>query len=237
MRALGIGARGMDASGPARTPSLRVARSGLMLWLAALMGWSVPSVALAQPYMTPDQFLEDQVVIRLARSPALAGSQVKVASEQREVTLTGALPSKKARERAERIARRTPGVRSVLNLTSVQSTLGQVAFVSDEELAEAVAKHVAALFPAAKAERTSQGWWKIEGETWRFDIEVDQGHVTAEGTVDAVHDVRAVVETAWQTPGTVTVVSDLLALETKSLSPGLFGGSRHFYYDVPPVPE
>lgn len=100
--------------------------------------------------------IEDRVEIRLARSSALAGSEIKVVVEDRIVSLRGTVGSEQDKERALRLARRVRGVKKVEDELSVDKAAvdqHRNVEVADQELAKQVAMKLAnETFPAAEAE-------------------------------------------------------------------------------------
>jgi hypothetical protein len=68
--------------------------------------------------------LEDRVVARLADRGALASIEVRT-NERGEVTLSGSAPSERAKQRALRTVRQTPGVRDVKDQVKVEPRMAR----------------------------------------------------------------------------------------------------------------
>jgi len=130
--------------------------------------------------------IEDRVELRLARSSALAGSDIKVVVEDRSVSLRGTVGSAPDKERALRLARRVRGVKKVEDELSVDKAAvdqRRNVEVADQELAKQVAMKLAnETFPEAEAEEEWFAGWEVEGDSWEFDVEVDNGRVTLAAT-------------------------------------------------------
>ncbi len=72
-----------------------------------------------------DDVIVDQVRIKLANDPIVKAGAIKVDSQQGIVMLTGAVATKKQKDRASSIAKKVKGVKQVQNDLVVQKTLNQ----------------------------------------------------------------------------------------------------------------
>ena len=72
-----------------------------------------------------DDLIADQVAIKLTSDPIVKGGSIKVNSMQGVVTLSGAVGTKKQKDRASSLAKKVKGVKQVLNNIVVQKTLNQ----------------------------------------------------------------------------------------------------------------
>jgi hyperosmotically inducible protein len=72
-----------------------------------------------------DDVIVDQVRIKLTSDPIVKGGTIEVNSQQGIVTLTGAVGTKRQKDRAASIAKKVKGVKQVQNNLVVQKTLNQ----------------------------------------------------------------------------------------------------------------
>jgi osmotically-inducible protein OsmY len=72
-----------------------------------------------------DDVIDDQIAIKLTSDPIVKGGSIKVDSQQGVVTLSGAVGTKKQKDRAASIAKKVKGVKQVQNDIVVQKTLNQ----------------------------------------------------------------------------------------------------------------
>ncbi len=76
---------------------------------------SLTTTISAQSGDKSDGLLTDQVRIRLAGDPMVNGGALEVDVKNGVVTLRGKVRTEKARERAEKVAKKVKGVKSVTN--------------------------------------------------------------------------------------------------------------------------
>jgi len=74
---------------------------------------------LAQKQPTTDDALYDQVRLRLTKDPAVNGGALTVDVKQGMVTIRGKVRTERARQKAEKLAKKVKGVKSVDNQLSV----------------------------------------------------------------------------------------------------------------------
>jgi osmotically-inducible protein OsmY len=157
--------------------------------------------------------LDHRVAARLARSRSLAGSEINVNSEGQTVTLRGTVESEEAKQRAERLAMKTTGVREVRNELTVDKqavAARRNVNVSDADLSKQVAERlVREVFPGARVDEDFLFGWEVEGATFEVEVEVDDGHVTLEGDVPAREDIFQAIQATRNVPGVRSVDSDL----------------------------
>ncbi|MBM3795786.1 MAG: BON domain-containing protein [Acidobacteria bacterium] len=77
------------------------------------------SLMLAQKQPTTDDALYDQVRLRLTKDPAVNGGALTVDVKQGMVTIRGKVRTERARQKAEKLAKKVKGVKSVDNQLSV----------------------------------------------------------------------------------------------------------------------
>lgn len=187
-----------------------MALAGLVLCAALLaraeMSPSDPEPREARLSWTP----AETVGFRLARSRALAGARVQVEGDAGTVTLTGAVRDPLQRERAKRIASQTAGVGKVRDELRVDASLAAPALLSDEELARQVALKLASASTLQASAK--QGWtygWRVEGDGWELDVEVDDGDVSLEGVVLLQPHIPEFVTAAREVSGVRSVRAEL----------------------------
>ena len=167
---------------------------------------SDPEPREAELSWTPGETVE----FRLARSRALAGARVQVEGDAGTITLSGAVRDPLQRERAKRIASQTVGVAKVRDELRVDASLAPPALLSDEELARQVALKLAA--DSTLQASAKQGWtygWRVEGDGWELDVEVDDGDVSLQGVVLLQPHIPAFVTAAREVPGVRSVRAEL----------------------------
>ena len=67
-----------------------------------------------------DDSMRDQVMMRLAGDPDVKGGAINVEVKDGVATLSGAVDSERAREKAGKLAKHTKGVKSVVNQLTVK---------------------------------------------------------------------------------------------------------------------
>ena len=147
---------------------------------------------------------------RLAGSRALAGARVRAEGGEASITLTGEVRDELQRQRALRIASQTPGVRAVQDRLRVDPSLPAPVLRPDEDLARDVARKLAA--DSALEASAKQGWiygWRVEGDGWAMDVEVDDGDVSLAGMVLLQPHIHAFVLAAREVPGVRSVRTEL----------------------------
>jgi osmotically-inducible protein OsmY len=149
--------------------------------------------------------LEEEVEQRLAASRALAGSSIRAAANGEAIALRGSVRDSAQRQRAVHLAMRVAGapVKDDLRLDGSAPIAGSV---PDADLARAVAERlVASIVPDAKAERGWDFGWRIAGDRWSVDIDVDDGDVSLDGKVPLQQHIHALILAARDVPGVRSV--------------------------------
>ena len=90
------------------------------LVLIALVVFQLAGVAKDPPRMTDDT-ITDQVRLKLTSDPDVKGGALQVDVKQGVVTLSGAVELPKQRDKAERLARKVKGVKSVVNKIEIKA--------------------------------------------------------------------------------------------------------------------
>lgn len=161
-----------------------------------------------------DDLTEDLLVMRLGdRRSFFSGMQVIV--DQGVATLRGKVPSEAIESRALRIARRTPGVRSVRDQLEVNPDMrkAEKPELDQAELAKAVAQNIGRNITTAKADKDwwSDGW-RVEGRdnAWSLVVEVPEpGQVVLEGELPNLDLVRRAIQLGSEVAGVKSLNSNL----------------------------
>lgn len=95
-------------------------KSKLAALLIALILFQVVCLAAKPPAVTDDT-ITDQVRLKLTSDPDVKGGALQVDVKQGVVTLSGAVEQQKQRDKAEKLARKIKGVKSVVNNIEVKA--------------------------------------------------------------------------------------------------------------------
>lgn len=159
----------------------------------------------------PTWNVAERVDLRLAASRGLAGARIETDDTNGDVALRGVVRDAAQKQRALQIALRTTGVRRVRDELALDPAGISQPSRPDEELARSVAEVLAAdSVPRASLER---GWllgWRVAGEDWAVDVEVDDGEVWLEGTALLQQHIHDFVLKARAVPGVRSVRSEIL---------------------------
>ncbi len=101
----------MNPDFPARATAASRVVAGL---LAFLLLFAAVAVAAADKTVSDDQ-IYDNVKRRLANDPQVKGGAFEIDVKNGVVTVRGAVEREKQKERAERLVKKVPGVKSVVN--------------------------------------------------------------------------------------------------------------------------
>lgn len=154
--------------------------------------------------------LRAQVAANLAASRSLAGSNVVVTSTNRTVVLDGTVAEDRDLDRAELIARRTPGVVGVVNQLRVAPNLATRAeALDDAQLAKRVSERLAAEFERAHLERRWEYGYGVEADSVELDINADDGEVMLSGTLPSYDALGRAITIARGVPGVQAVRSNV----------------------------
>jgi osmotically-inducible protein OsmY len=147
---------------------------------------------------------EEQVEQRLAASRALAGSKIRASANHTAIALRGSVRDAEQRQHALHLAAAfSPGpVKDDLRIEAVPLP----GAVPDADLARAVAERLTdSIVPDAKAERGWDFGWRVAGEGWGVDVEVDDGDVWLDGKVPLQQHIHALILAARDVPGVRSV--------------------------------
>ena len=147
---------------------------------------------------------EEQVEQRLAASRALAGSKIRASANATTIALRGSVRDAEQRQRALHLAASfsTGPVKDDLRIEVAPLP----AVVPDADLARAVAERLTdSIVPDAKAARGWDFGWRVAGEEWGVDVEVDDGDVWLDGNVPLQQHIHALILAARDVPGVRSV--------------------------------
>lgn len=174
---------------------------------------SPPESAEEQGVPSPDEALEVFVLMRLARSAALGGSEIDINAKGRMVALRGTVAEARDEARAVQIAQRTQGVKGVVSFLEVDPKQRPTRTVKlgDRELARLVARHLAGAVVEGKPLKDEElpYLWTIRGKDWSFEVYADEGDVWLEGTVGSFPEIGQVIREVRDMPGVRSVDSGL----------------------------
>lgn len=183
-------------------------RTSVLLCAFAL---SISSMAFAQT----DAALTASVKSKLAADETVKASQVNVSTDAHVVTLSGAVDSKAAKERALAIARDTSGVTSVVDKLTVKDVVDK----SKDTMGDAADKTGKAVGTAAK--ETGKAVDKAAKETGKaVDKAADEVSGGAEKSTDATK------KAGEKTAATLTDAEITTAVKTKLLGDGTTPGLK-----------
>src|SRR3982750_3900976 len=97
-----------------------MSKTALALALLALVLLQVVCLAKDPPQMTDDT-ITDQIRLKLTSDPDVKGGALEVDVKQGVATLSGAVELPKQREKAEKLAHKVKGVKSVVNKIEVKA--------------------------------------------------------------------------------------------------------------------
>lgn len=86
----------------------------LAAFLVAFTLWIAPAVAQKKP-ANSDDALVDQVRLQLTKDPAVNGGALTVDAKDGVVSIKGKVRTERARQKAEKLAKKVKGVKSVDN--------------------------------------------------------------------------------------------------------------------------
>ena len=154
--------------------------------------------------------LRAQVVANLAASRSLSGSNVVVTSDNGTIVLDGIVAESRDLDRAELIARRTPGVVGVVNQLRVDpGVITRAEALDDAQLARRVSDRLAAEFEQAHLERRWQYGYGVEADSLKLNVDADDGEVMLSGTLPSYDALGRAITIARGVPGVQAVRSNV----------------------------
>jgi hyperosmotically inducible protein len=94
--------------------------SKIVLVLIAVLLLQVVCFA-KDPVPVTDDTITDQVMLKITSDPVVKGGALKVEVKQGVVTLSGSVEQGKQRDKAEKLARKVKGVKSVVNHIEIKA--------------------------------------------------------------------------------------------------------------------
>ena len=95
--------------------------SKIALILATLLLMQVVCLAAKQAPPVTDDTITDQVRLKITSDPVVKGGALEVSVKNGVVTLSGAVEQSKQRDKAEKLARKVRGVKSVVNQIQIKA--------------------------------------------------------------------------------------------------------------------
>jgi osmotically-inducible protein OsmY len=95
--------------------------SKLVLLLVTALFIQCVAVSAKDPAQLTDDTITDQVRLKLASDPDVKGGALRVDVKDGVVTLAGAVEVPKQRDKAEKLARKVKGVKSVVNKIEIKA--------------------------------------------------------------------------------------------------------------------
>src|SRR5205085_5628138 len=96
-------------------------KSKIAVLLIAMIAFQMVCLAAKKPVPMTDDTIADQVMLKLTSDPVVKGGGLKVDVKQGVVTLTGTVEIAKQHDKAESLARKVKGVKSVVNKIEVKA--------------------------------------------------------------------------------------------------------------------
>jgi len=86
--------------------------------MAIQTSFALPASKVKEP--VTDDSIRDDVMVHLASDPVVKGGNIEVDVKDGVVTIKGAVDSDEARHRAEKLAKKVKGVKSVVNQLTIK---------------------------------------------------------------------------------------------------------------------
>lgn len=188
-----------------------------------LVGWSGIAIAalLTVACAQSDPGITTAVKSKMAADDTVKSYRIDVDTKDRVVTLSGAVDTPQARERAMEIARATDGVRDVVDRLTVTPGATPTTGIDDplqERAREGTDNAKDSMPDLDDATITTKVKSKFLGDTdvpgLKIDVDTKMGVVTLTGTVKSAAEKQRAVELAKATDGVKSVV-DRIKVDTK----------------------
>ena len=180
-----------------------------------LVGWTGIAIAavLTVGCAQSDPGITTAVKSKMAADDTVKAYRIDVDTKDRVVTLSGAVDTPQARERAMELARTTDGVRDVVDRLTVTPGATPTTGVDDplqDRAREAADKAKDAMPDLSDASITTKVKSKFLGDTdvpgLKIDVDTKDGVVTLTGTVETAAEKQRAMELAKATDGVKSVV-------------------------------
>jgi hyperosmotically inducible protein len=180
-----------------------------------LVGWTAIAIAtvLTVGCAQSDPGITTAVKSKMAADDTVKAYRIDVDTKDRVVTLSGAVDTPQARERAMELARTTDGVRDVVDRLTVTPGATPTTGIDDplqDRAREAADKAKDAMPDLSDAGITTKVKSKFLGDTdvpgLKIDVDTKDGVVTLTGTVETAAEKQRAMELAKATDGVKSVV-------------------------------
>lgn len=180
-----------------------------------LVGWTAIAIAtvLTVGCAQSDPGITTAVKSKMAADDTVKSYRIDVDTKDRVVTLSGAVDTPQARERAMELARTTDGVRDVVDRLTVTPGATPTTGIDDpmqNKAREVADKAKDAVPDLSDAGITTKVKAKFLGDTdvpgLRIDVDTKDGVVTLTGTVGTAAEKQRAMEVAKNTDGVKSVV-------------------------------
>jgi hyperosmotically inducible protein len=180
-----------------------------------LVGWTAIAIAavLTVGCAQSDPGITTAVKSKMAADDTVKSYRIDVDTKDRVVTLSGAVDTPQARERAMELARTTDGVRDVVDRLTVTPGATPTTGIDDplqNKAREAADKVKDAMPDLSDAGVTTKVKSKFLGDTdvpgLKIDVDTKDGVVTLTGTVGTAAEKQRAIELAKNTDGVKSVV-------------------------------
>lgn len=183
-----------------------------------LVGWSGIAIAamLTVACAQSDPGITTAVKAKMAADDTVKSYRIDVDTKDRVVTLSGAVDTPQARERAIELAKGTDGVRDVVDRLTVTPGATPTTGIDDplqQKAREGADKAKEAMPDLGDAAITTKVKSKFLGDTdvpgLKIDVDTKDGVVTLTGTVPTKAEKQRAVELAKATDGVKSVVDNI----------------------------
>ena len=180
-----------------------------------LVGWTAIAIAtvLTVGCAQSDPGITTAVKSKMAADDTVKAYRIDVDTKDRVVTLSGAVDTPQARERAMELARTTDGVRDVVDRLTVTPGATPTTGIDDpmqDRAREGADKAADAMPDLSDAGITTKVKSKFLGDTdvpgLKIDVDTKEGVVTLTGTVETAAEKQRAMELAKATDGVKDVV-------------------------------
>ncbi len=150
--------------------------------------------ALLEKRGRTDTIIKEEIENQLQADTRIASTDVNVTVNDRTVTLTGDVPSYRAKNAARDIAWSVPGVSNIFDHLDVLYDQTAVEIPSDTEIASNIESSLS---------------WDPDVDAIEIDVTVENGNVILEGTVESLWKKFVAEDIAWNNIGIVDVKNKL----------------------------
>ncbi|WP_340106451.1 BON domain-containing protein [Rhodohalobacter sp. 8-1] len=150
-----------------------------------------------------DALIREDVENELISDSRVSSYDISVAVNDGVVTLTGEVPSRRAKNAASDNAWNVPGVMDVVNSLSIRHKTAEATVPSDLDITSNVENSLS---------------WDPDVDESEINVSVENGVVSLEGTVDSLWKKHIAEEIAWNHLGVVDVISKLAVASPEDIT-------------------